>query len=86
MPLLPLPEFIISPGDDALREAAPVQRDNCVVTGARLFVLKSSESISEGHLPSRSRVVNGLLDFRDKTGLDVENETAHWNFLGDPWM
>ena len=27
-----------------------------------------------------------LLHFPDQTGLHVENETPHWNFLGDPRM
>jgi hypothetical protein len=41
---------------------------------------------ARGRRPSGSSLVWNPVDFRDKTGLHVENKTPHRNFFGDPRM
>jgi hypothetical protein len=79
-------------GDELLSEAAPVNRENRVITGTLLLAHESYLAVAarnrsqEGRRPSGSSVLCNLLNFPDETGLHVENKTPHRNFFGDPWM
>jgi carbonic anhydrase len=85
-----LRSLLVSMRVPGLREITVINHTNC---RCRLFAVTGrsakrgrSESISEGHRPSGSRVLCNLPDFPDETGLHVENKTPHRNFFGDPWM